>query len=287
MFDGLYQSVICFYVAYLVFRPSTAITTNGLNIEDRLRLGVYVAPATVVVINLYIMINSYRWDWLMIVLVVVSSLLVFFWTGIFSAFKGSDYFYKAASEVFAQPTFWAVTCLVIIMALLPRFVIKFVQKAYFPYDIDIVREQVRQGKFDHLNKAGEREETKLQGSSNSSDLVVKPSKHSDPSFDEERRPIYPPSVAPTTTTHNNRSQNGSDGTDYLRHRQSLDPPPRPSIDRAGPSYDRVRQSMDRIRPSFEQSNDFTSAAMLTRFESSHSFGPTRSRMRDSYTHDTR
>merc|ERR1711963_763053 len=28
--------------------------------------------------------------------------------------------------------------------------------------------------------------------------------------------------------------------------------------------------MDRVRPSFEQSNDFTSAAMLTRLESSHS-----------------
>jgi len=35
--------------------------------------------------------------------------------------------------------------------------------------------------------------------------------------------------------------------------------------------------MDRIRPSFEQSNDFTSAALLTRLESSHSFGPIRSR----------
>jgi phospholipid-translocating ATPase len=223
----------------------------------------------------------------MMVLVVVSSLLVFFWTGVFSAFKGSAFFYKAASEAFAQPTFWAVTCLTFTMALLPRFVIKFVQKAYFPYDVDIIREQVRQGKFDYLNKAAESEETKSEGSSNSDDLVVKPSKHSDPSFDEERRPIYPPSVAATATTHNNRSQNGSDGTDYLRNRHSLEPPVRPSYDRAGPSFDRVRQSMDRIRPSFEQSNDFTSAAMLTRFESSHSFGPIRSRMRDNYNYDTR
>ena len=287
MLDGLYQSVMCFFVAYLVFRPATGITTSGLNIEDRLRLGLFVAPVTVVVINTYIMLNSYRWDWLMMVLVTVSSLLVFFWSGVFSAFKASAFFYKAAAEVFAQPSFWAVTSIAFTMALLPRFVIKFVQKAYFPYDIDIIREQVRQGKFDYLDKTEESEESKLNGSSNSSDLAVKPSKHSDPSFDEERRPIYPPSVAPTATTHNNRSQNGSDGTDYLRNRKSLEPPIRPSVDRAGPSYDRVRQSMDRIRPSFEQSNDFTSAAMLTRFESSHSFGPVRSRMRDNYSYDTR
>lgn len=286
MFDGLYQSVICFYMAYLAFRPGNFVTTNGLNIEDRVRFGGYIAPSTVIVINTYILLNSYRWDWLMIVLVVVSSLLVFFWTGVYSAFKASAYFYKAASEVFAQPTFWAVTCIAIILSLLPRFAIKFVQKVYFPYDIDIVREQVRQGKYDYLDKPDTSDDAKLQDSSNSSD-VVKPSKHSYPSFDEERRPIYPPSVAPTATTHNNRSQNGSDGTDYLRNRQSLEPPVRPSVDRAGPSYDRIRQSMDRIRPSFEQSNDFTSAAMLTRFESSHSCGPVRSRMRDNFTYDTR
>jgi phospholipid-translocating ATPase len=40
--------------------------------------------------------------------------------------------------------------------------------------------------------------------------------------------------------------------------------------RVRPSFDRARMSMDRVRPSFEQSNEFTSAAMLTRMESAHS-----------------
>lgn len=282
MLDGLYQSVICFYMAYLAFRPGNFVTTNGLNIEDRVRFGVYIAPATVIAINTYILLNSYRWDWLMLVLVIVSSLLVFFWTGVYSAFAASAYFYKAAAETFAQPTFWAVTCLSVILSLLPRFCIKFVQKVYYPYDIDIVREQVRQGKYNYLETESS-DEALLEGSSTSSD-IAKPSKHTHyPSIDEDRRPIYPPSVAPTATTHNGRSQNGSDGTEFTRHRTSFDPPEpiiRPSIDRARPSYDRIRASMDRIRPSFEQSNDFTSAAMLTRYESSHSFGPTKSRRRD-------
>lgn len=280
MADGLYQSVILFYMAYLAFLPGNFVTHNGLNIDDRERFGVYIAPAAIMVINTYILLNTYRWDWLMLVLVFVSSMLVWFWTGVYSAFSSSEYFYKAATEVFAQPTFWAVTCLSVILSLAPRFFVKSVQKIYFPYDVDIIREQVRQGKFDYLNKgdAPTGEDALSNGSTSTSYDAAKPSKHTHyPSVDEDQRPIYPPSVAATNTTHNPRSQNGSDGTEFTRHRTSLDHPVRPSMDRVRPSYDRVRASMDRIRPSYEQSNDFTSAALLTRMESSQSFGPVHSR----------
>jgi phospholipid-translocating ATPase len=281
MVDGIYQSVICFFMAYCLFFPANAVTDNGLSIDDRERFGAYVAPAAVIAINTYILLNTYRWDWLMILLVVVSILLVWFWTGVYSAFKSSEFFYKAAPQVFAQPTFWAVTALSVILSLLPRFCIKTIQKIYFPYDVDIVREQVRQGKFAYLDVGGSPEDSMSKESTTSSD-IAKPSKHAYyPSVDEDQRPIYPPSVAATANTHNTRSHAGSDGTDFTRHRTSIEQRPvRPSMDRARPSFDRMRQSMDRIRPSFEQSNDFTSAALLTRLESSHSFGPIRSRRHD-------
>jgi len=261
------------------------ITHNGLNIDDRERFGVYIAPAAIVVINIYILLNSYRWDWLMVLLVAISILLVWFWTGVYSAFKSSEFFYEAAAETFAQPTFWASTSLSVILSLLPRFCIKALQKIYFPYDVDVVREQVRQGMFDYLDVV-DPEDGVPTGSSTTSSDIAKPSKHIHyPSIDEDQRPIYPPSVAPTATTHNARSQHGSDGTDFTRHRTSYDhnfeppiePPVRPSMDRARPSFDRLRQSMDRCRSSYEASNDFTSAALLNRLESSNSLGPVRSR----------
>ncbi|TVY26150.1 Phospholipid-transporting ATPase [Lachnellula hyalina] len=279
MLDGFYQSVICFFMAWLLFRGANFVTDNGLNIDDRERFGVYIAPATVIAINVYILLNTYRWDWLMVLLVAISILLVWFWTGVYSAFTSSEYFYKAAPQAFGQASFWALTALSIIMSLLPRFCIKVIQKVYFPYDVDIVREQVRLGKYDYLDKPEINDDTQSNGSSTSSSDMPKPSKHTYyPSFDEDQRPIYPPSVAPTTTTHNNRSQNGSDGTEFTRHRQSLDLRGEPAAvrssmdDRPRPSFDRLRQSMDRIRPSFEANNDFTSAAMLTRLESSHNIG---------------
>jgi phospholipid-translocating ATPase len=190
----------------------------------------------------------------MVLLVAISILLVFFWTGVYSAFISAAYFYQAAPQIFGQVTFWAVICLSVIISLMPRFCIKVIQKVYFPRDIDVIREQVRQGKFAHLDHGNR------QGTTSS--------------VDEDQRPIYPPSAAPTATTHNRRSQNGSDGTAFTQYRSSLDPPlPRPSIDRARPSFESIHGSMDRMRPSYEQSNDFTSAAMLTRIESSYSFGP--------------
>ena len=280
MLDGFYQSVICFFMAYCLFFPANFVTSNGLNIDDRERFGVYVAPAALIAINIYILLNTYRWDWLMLLLVVVSILLVWFWTGVYSAFSSSEYFYRAASEAFTQPTFWAVTGLSVILSLMPRFCIKVIQKVYFPYDVDIVREQVRQGKFAYLDASDSPEDSMSKESTTSSE-TAKPSKHAYyPSVDEDQRPIYPPSVQTATTTHNARSQNGSDGTDFTRHRSSMEPTARPSMDRPRPSFDRMRQSMDRIRPSYEQSNDFTSAALLTRMESSHSFGPVRSRRSD-------
>ena len=271
MFDGIYQSLICFFMGYLLFAPTTVVTSNGLNVNDRDRFGVYIACATVVVVNVYVLLNTYRWDWLMLLIVSVTILLIWLWTGIYTAFVGSQSFYKAAPQVYGQLSFWALTLLIVLICLIPRFTAKSFQKVFLPRDVDIIREQVQQGKFKYLDNYGAYVPPAGKISSTTSSDV---SKTNDPGamrspipLDDDRRPIYPPSVAQTATTNNPQSQNGSDVAEY---RRSLEHPHRPSLDRPRPSFDRMRQSMDRIRPSFEQSNDFTSAALLTRVESSHS-----------------
>ncbi|KAL8759691.1 MAG: hypothetical protein Q9184_003540 [Pyrenodesmia sp. 2 TL-2023] len=277
MIDGIYQSVVCYYMGHLLFAAATFNTSNGLTINDRPRIGVYIACATIVVVNTYVLINMYRWDWLFLLLVAISILLIWFWTGVYTAFPSSLQFYKAAPQVFGQLSFWAMVLLTAAVCLLPRFATKAFQKLYRPRDIDIIREQVAQGKFKHLDQYEAYVPPAKLPSATSSELSepLKSNKRHEHEIAEDERPMYPPSVANTGTTHNARSQNGSDGTDYTGHRFSLEHPPRPSLDRPRPSYDRMRDSMDRIRPSFEASNDFTSAALLTRLESSHSAVPTR------------
>ncbi|EEP79669.1 hypothetical protein UREG_04515 [Uncinocarpus reesii 1704] len=290
MLDGFYQSVICFYMTYLFYQPAQNVTENGLDLADRMRMGIFVGCSAVIASNTYILLNTYRWDWLSVLLNVISSLLIFFWTGVYSSVSSSGQFYKAASEVFGGLPFWAVTLLTVTICLAPRFAVKSFQKIYFPRDVDIIREQVVLGRFKHLEDyeayvpptAG----TLALSNSNLDKPVEVTTTKRATDLPEDERPIYPPSVAPTANTHNPRSQNGSDGTGYtasldLRHqpqhsldraRQSSDfrHYPRHSVDRARQSFDMpARPSTERARTSFEASNDFTSAAMLARMESSH------------------
>jgi len=287
MVDGVYQSVMSFFLPYVIVVLTSSASGDGLDVAERTRLGAYIAHPAVITINMYILINTYRWDWLILLVIAISDLFVFFWTGIYTAFAYAGAFYQTAPQVYSELTFWMTLIVTPMACLLPRLVVKSIQKQGFPYDVDIIREQISQGKFDNLNEgpAAIPASGSMGGSSESSEASAKSKgsrkgKHAQyASVDEDRRPIYPPSVA----THNTRTQNGSDGTNYTMHnRMSMDLRQeqedeltqdlqvRPSIDRARPSYDRIRASIDRVRPSLEQSNDFTSAARLSRIESSHS-----------------
>ena len=273
MADGLYQSVICFFMPYMLFQPANFTTDNGRNINDRSRIGVLVASCAVIASNVYIMLNTYRWDWFTCLINGISCLLIFFWTGVYSSFTSSGQFYNSAAEVYGAFSFWIVLLVTIMICLLPRFTYNAFQKVFFPRDVDIIREQVTQGKFRHLEdpedyKTGEMVTVSSDGSATSSELA-KPipfTMKQDPGLPDDERPFYPP-TAVHTNGHNPRSQNGSNGTNYTA---SLDQYPRPqSVDYGRRSNERTRHSFERVRQSFEQSDDFTSAAMLHRVESSH------------------
>jgi phospholipid-translocating ATPase len=273
MIDGIYQSVICFFTGYLLFSPATFVAPSGRGVGDRSRMGVFIACGTVAVVNLYVLLNTYRWDWLMVLVVFVSTLLIWLETGIYSSFRASFQFYQSAAQVYGTLAFWLLTLVTIVLCLLPRFSAKFFQKTFRPLDVDIIREQVRQGKFDYLDKP-ERTQDKSRSSSESSADAKVPDKAKGKaltSMTESERPIYPPSEATSKIQHV-RNQTGSEGTD--RTRPSIDVfPPTPGRPISGPvrsSFDRSRQSMDRLRPSFEVSRDMTSASLLHRVESSHS-----------------
>ncbi|KAI1979803.1 phospholipid transporting ATPase [Ophidiomyces ophidiicola] len=286
MLDGFYQSVVCFFMTYMLYSPAQNVSENGLDISDRMRIGIFVGCCAVVSSNLYILLNTYRWDWLTVLINVISSLLIWFWTGVYSSVPASGFFYKSGAEVFGSLAFWALTLLTVTMCLAPRFTVKTLQKIYAPRDVDIIREQVTLGNFKHLDNF-EAYVPPTAGSMSASGAA--PPKLTDTNgkkgVPEDERPIYPPSVAPTANTHNPRSQNGSDGTGYsasleMRHQpqQSLDRTrhsfdfrshPRHSVERVRQSFEQGRPSGERARTSFEASNDFTSAAMLARMESTH------------------
>jgi phospholipid-translocating ATPase len=289
MADGLYQSVITFFIPYLVVANTPTIAGNGKDVIERYRLGAYIAHPAVITINLYILINTYTWDWFTVLIVTISDLFIFFWTGVYTLSTFSSTFTGTGAQIYGELSFWIVLFLTPLLCIAPRYASKACQKVFWPYDVDIIREQVTMGKFNETAKEGNeggQDDVKESLSTSSGSSRRKHHHQPQQSVDEDLRPIYPPSLAATSIAgHGPRSQRGSDGTNYTRHDLSMevpvnqpadlpDAPVRQSIDRVRPSYDRMRQSMDRgIRASFEASNEFTSAAMLSRFESTRSGSP--------------
>lgn len=273
MFDGFYQSLMAFYMPYLLYSDANFQRPDGLGIDDRPRMGVVIGTCAVLASNLYILLNTYRWDWLTVVINAFSNLLIFFWTGVYSSFTSSGQFFHAASEVYSSLTCWTVLLVTVIVCLLPRFVVKCVQKVFFPRDVDIIREQAALGKFKYLNQyeayvppqvgQGAGSATGSDVSAVSSDMVkpIAPQVTRDPAVPEEERPIYPPSIAPTATTHNPRSQNGSNGTDYT---DSID-----LNNHRHHSWDQQPGLYMRRKRSSVNSNDFPPGGTLARVESTN------------------
>ncbi|KAL3471806.1 hypothetical protein BJX99DRAFT_236853 [Aspergillus californicus] len=278
MLDGFYQSVMCFFMPYLLYVPANFVTANGRDISDRNRMGILVATCAVISSNTYIIMNTYRWDWLTVLINVISSLLIFFWTGVYSSVSASGQFYKSAAETYGSLDFWVVLLVTVMICLLPRFSVKAVQKVFFPLDVDIIREQVTQGKFKYLDQ----HETfvpkpggSTNGSATSSDLgkPINPGTKQNPFSDDQQ--IYAESVAPTVRTHNPRGQNGSNGTTYASSFDTTQHAHPQAVDYVRSSAERTRHSFDRARQSFDAADGFPSTNTLTRVESSLTTGAQR------------
>jgi len=218
MLDGFYQSAVCFYLPYFLFWKGGFVTFSGLDLNSTSEIGVFVACGTVTIVNLYILMNQQHWDWLFLLIVGLSVLSVWAWTGIYSQFQANPTFYKIASHVFATAPFWAVTFLMIIICFLPRFTVKTIQKFYFPYDSDIIREQMRLGVFDHKavtappttdispsplpsppKKKGFLSSTSSGSGKSGKSRSPSPAKMERNFAHDDEQPIYPPSVAYSST----------------------------------------------------------------------------------------
>ncbi|KAL4786019.1 hypothetical protein BJX76DRAFT_322843 [Aspergillus varians] len=278
MLDGMYQSVICFYMPYSLYQPANFVHASGKDVSDRNRMGILVASCAVIASNTYILMNTYRWDWLTVLINVISSLLIFFWTGIYSSFQDSAQFYRSAAQTYGTLSFWVVLLLTVTICLTPRFMAKSIQKVFFPLDVDIIREQITQGKFKYLDEH-ETVVPKAAGSTDdsaaSSDMgkPVNSGTRQNPFSDDQQ--IYAESVAPTVRTHNPRGQNGSNGTTYDSSIDTTRHPHLQSVDYVRSSADRTRHSFDRVRTSFDVADGYAPANTLARVESSLTTGAQR------------
>lgn len=147
MVDALYQSVISFFFPYCLYRTGF-VGMSGRVMDHRFWMGIMVAGTLCIACNLYIFVHQYRWDWLSGLIIAISILIFFGWTGIWTLVVGLGEFFKAAAEVFGCAPFWACLFIGILVCLLPRLFYDFVQKLHWPSDVDIIRECELRGDFD-------------------------------------------------------------------------------------------------------------------------------------------
>ncbi|EAZ63035.2 aminophospholipid translocase and ATPase [Scheffersomyces stipitis CBS 6054] len=147
MFDGLYQSVVSFFFPYLLFYVSFQ-NPQGLTIDHRFWMGVVCVVISVTACNVYVLLQQYRWDWLTLLIDALSVLVVFFWTGVWSARVFAGEFYKAGSQVLGTLGCWCCMFIGVVVCLIPRFTYDFLKRNFTPRDIDIIRERARAGEYD-------------------------------------------------------------------------------------------------------------------------------------------
>ncbi|KOM42981.1 hypothetical protein LR48_Vigan05g058500 [Vigna angularis] len=130
MLDTLWQSMVIFWAPLFAYWSSTVDVSS---IGDLWTFGV------VILVNLHLAMDVVRWYWVTHVAIWGSIVATFISVMIIEAFPnipGYWAFFNAAGT----GLFWLLLLGIIIAALLPRLVVKYVYEYYFPNDIQICRE---------------------------------------------------------------------------------------------------------------------------------------------------
>lgn len=148
MSDGLYQSLVAFFLPYFTFLGVGFLDSNGQSLDHRFWMGFSVCTIAVFSCNLYILMNQSRWDVVSVLVNIVSTLFVFVWSGIYSSVLASGELYKMAAQMMGSLNYWSTILLGITLCLLPHYIYMAAQKIFRPSDVDIVREKWKKGDYD-------------------------------------------------------------------------------------------------------------------------------------------
>nr|KYP55017.1 Phospholipid-transporting ATPase 1 [Cajanus cajan] len=144
MLDTLWQSLVIFWAPLFAYWSSTV---DVASIGDLWTFGV------VILVNLHLAMDVIRWYWLTHVVIWGSIVATFISVMIIDAIPNLPG-YWAFFHVAGTGLFWLLLLGIVIAALLPRLVVKFVYQYYFPNDIQICREAEKIG-YERVVESGQ------------------------------------------------------------------------------------------------------------------------------------
>jgi phospholipid-translocating ATPase len=146
MFDGLYQSVILFFIPYLVYGEGETWNSSGKDTDGLYDFGTTIAAAGVFAANMYVGINTRYWTFITWLVTVVSILLVFIWIPIYSYIAAWPY-HGEVEVIYPTFLYWTTVLFTVFLCVGPRFLVSTFRQSYMPRDKDIIREAVRRSLF--------------------------------------------------------------------------------------------------------------------------------------------
>ncbi|XP_061358473.1 phospholipid-transporting ATPase 1-like isoform X2 [Gastrolobium bilobum] len=143
MADTLWQSIVVFFTPLIAYWGSTI---------DAASIGDLWTLSAVVLVNLHLAMDVIRWNWVIHAAIWGSIIATFFGVMIIDAIPILPG-YWAIFHAAGTAMFWLCLLGIVIAALLPRFVVKFIYQYYCPNDIQISREVEKFG--DQVNEVGQ------------------------------------------------------------------------------------------------------------------------------------
>ncbi|CAG8499976.1 11543_t:CDS:10 [Ambispora leptoticha] len=141
MAEGLYQSLVCFFVPYFAYQRGT-VNHKGRE-PDILEMGTTMAVACIMLANLFVGFNMQCWTVLHFVTVFGSIALIYIYIAIYALLPISE-IYGYEEAIYGNAVFWLCLLLTVVLSLLPRYLVRYTQRLLRPHDIDIVQEICKQ-----------------------------------------------------------------------------------------------------------------------------------------------
>jgi hypothetical protein len=141
MMEGVYQSLVMFYVPYFCYAGGVAWSSNGLDMDTLVDFGTTVAVNAVVIATFGVLVNYHCYNYFAYLGAFLSLLAILLWIPIYSSF-GVFNFADTASRLYASAIFWFTIPVTMFIAIGPRMFIKMFKQMYLPKDRDIIREAV-------------------------------------------------------------------------------------------------------------------------------------------------
>lgn len=162
--EAAYHAAVIYYITVSSF-SDISIGVVG-QISDRNIFSIIIILYTVWMMNIGILLFTSNWTWIPIIFIIISSTLTFVYAAIYSSVP-KTVGYISARYIFSSWYFWLNFFLIAVVCFLPRLVLKYFLRTFFPSDTQIAQEIERIGEITKIYPVDDVDTGKLKSKTSS------------------------------------------------------------------------------------------------------------------------